>query len=117
MWNGGIPWALKQYIDTVSQPGLTFGFGPEGYYPLLKDKRACIVYTAGVYSPALPKSFGLDFQMAYMTWWLEIIGITEVQNVTLLSNVLRQSSLEQDRCLAIEKASAIVKEYFSGPEF
>src|SRR5882757_8715274 len=35
MWNGGIPWALKQYIDTVSQPGLTFGFGPDGYFALL----------------------------------------------------------------------------------
>src|SRR5258708_3361408 len=113
MWNGGIPWALKQYIDTVSQPDLTFGFGPEGYFPLLKNKKACVVYTSGVYSPALPKSFGLDFQMSYVDWWLGIIGVTTVHNVTLLSNILRQSSLGQDRNLAIEKAVAIAKEHFS----
>ena len=113
MWNGGIPWALKQYIDTVSQPGLTFGFGPDGYFPLLKDKRACVVYTSGVYSPELPKPFGLDFQVSYMNWWLELVGVAAVHNVTLLANVLRQSSLEQDRKSAIEEASAIAKEHFS----
>ena len=113
MWNGGIPWALKQYIDTVSQPGLTFGFGPDGYFPLLKDKKACIVYTAAVYSPEMPKSFGLDFQVSYMNWWLELVGITTVHNVTLLYNVLRQATLEQDRNLAMEAASKIAKAHFS----
>jgi FMN-dependent NADH-azoreductase len=113
MWNGGIPWALKLYIDTVSQPNLTFGFGPDGYFPLLKNKRACVVYSSGVYSPALPASFGLDFQKAYMDWWLGVIGVTTVHNVTLLSNVLRQASLEQDRQVAIGKAVEIAREHFS----
>ena len=113
MWNGGIPWALKQYIDTVSQPNLTFGFGPDGYFPLLKDKRACVVYASGVYSPELPNSFGLDFQMSYMNWWLGVVGVNTVHSVTLLSNILRQSSVKQDRKSAIEEAATIAKEHFS----
>ena len=28
MWNGGIPYILKQFIDVVSQPGMVFGFDP-----------------------------------------------------------------------------------------
>ena len=113
MWNGGIPWALKQYIDTITQADLTFGFGPDGYFPLLKNKKACIVYTSAVYGPGLPISFGLDYQVSYMNWWLELIGVATVHNVTLLSTAVRQSSLEQDRNLAIEEASAIAREHFA----
>ncbi|WP_420006777.1 FMN-dependent NADH-azoreductase [Arenibacterium sp. LLYu02] len=29
MWNGGIPYKLKHYIDIITQPGLLFGFDPE----------------------------------------------------------------------------------------
>jgi len=111
MWNGGIPWALKQYIDTITQNDLTFKFGPGGYSPLLKNKKACVIYTSSVYSPALPKSFGLDYQQSYMNWWLELIGVTTVHNVTLLSIDVTQS-LEQERHLAIEKASGIAREHF-----
>ena len=112
MWNGGIPWTLKQYIDTITQNDLTFNFGPDGYSPLLKNKKACVIYTSAVYSPTLPKSFGLDYQVSYMNWWLELIGVTTVHNVTLLSTAITQS-LEQDRHSAIEKASAIAREYFA----
>ena len=29
MWNAGIPYILKQFIDVVSQPGMVFSFDPE----------------------------------------------------------------------------------------
>src|ERR1700722_411258 len=29
MWNNGIPYRLKLYIDIITQPGLTFGFESE----------------------------------------------------------------------------------------
>ncbi len=29
MWNHGVPYILKQFIDVVSQPGLIFAFDPE----------------------------------------------------------------------------------------
>ncbi len=36
MWNFGIPYKLKHYIDLIVQPGLTFSFDPNsGYSPLL----------------------------------------------------------------------------------
>jgi FMN-dependent NADH-azoreductase len=112
MWNGGIPWTLKHYIDTITQPGLTFGFGAEGYFPLLKNKKAIVIYTSGVYSPALPKAFGLDFQASYMDWWLEFVGISEIHSINLLSNVLNQN-VAKDKEEAMEQAAQIAKKHFS----
>lgn len=72
MWNGGIPYKLKQYIDLIHQPGLTFGFDPEkGYFGLLKEKSATLVYTSGAFSEAFPSpAFGVDHQSTYMRSWL-----------------------------------------------
>ena len=40
MWNAGVPYILKQFIDVVSQPGLVFGFDPErGYSGLLHGQE------------------------------------------------------------------------------
>src|SRR3954469_12822267 len=41
MWNAGVPYILKQFIDVVSQPGMVFGFDPvAGYSGLLRGKKA-----------------------------------------------------------------------------
>ena len=34
MWNAGIPYILKQFIDVVSQPGMVFGFDGEPGTPV-----------------------------------------------------------------------------------
>lgn len=112
MWNGGIPWVLKHYIDTISQPGLTFGFGTEGYFSLLKDKKACVVYTSGVYSPGASIEVGLDFQAAYLNWWLGLVGIEEVHQVKFLGNILNPDA-EKDILKAKELAVSIAKEFFA----
>ncbi len=90
MWNGGIPYRLKLYIDILTQPGLLFGFDPAtGYSGLLKDKKATVFYTSGVYAKGVPAAFGLDFQSNYLNWWLNFIGVPEIETIrfqpTLLS--------------------------------
>ena len=91
MWNGGIPYRLKLYIDIMTQPGLLFGFDPVvGYSGLLQGKRATAIYTSGVYAPGVPPAFGVDFHSTYFKDWLRFIGISEVAMVryqpTLLTN-------------------------------
>lgn len=91
MWNGGIPYRLKLYIDIITQPGLLFGFDPAaGYSGLLKGKRATAIYTSGVYAPGVPKAFGTDHHSTYFDEWLRSIGITDITTVrfqpTLLTN-------------------------------
>ncbi len=53
MWNAGVPYILKQFIDVVSQPGMVFGFDAvAGYTGLLRGKKAAVIYTSAVYGPA-----------------------------------------------------------------
>jgi FMN-dependent NADH-azoreductase len=91
MWNGGIPYRLKQYIDIIHQPGLTFGLKPDtGYFGLLTNKRATLIYTSGAFSEAAPSpAFGVDHHSTYMRSWLNQAGITDIEEIryqpTLLS--------------------------------
>jgi FMN-dependent NADH-azoreductase len=82
MWNAGVPYILKQFIDVVSQPGLVFGFDPErGYNGLLRGKKAAVVYTSAVYGPGRGLSFGADFQRPYFDDWLRWTGIEDVTGI------------------------------------
>lgn len=81
MWNAGIPYILKQFIDVVSQPGTVFGIDPHtGYEHLLggRGKRAAVIYTSAVWGPPLGREFGRDFQSTYFEDWLEWTGITDI---------------------------------------
>jgi FMN-dependent NADH-azoreductase len=82
MWNAGIPYVLKQFIDVVSQPGMVFGFDPAtGYTGLLRDKKAVLVLTSAVYGPGRGPAFGSDFQAPYLRDWLAWAGVTDVEEV------------------------------------
>jgi FMN-dependent NADH-azoreductase len=84
MWNGGIPWALKLFVDTVTQPGIAFRFDPAtGYHGLLGGRRAVVVYASRVFAPGVAPAFGSDHQSTYLRWWLEFCGITEVHELRL----------------------------------
>ncbi|MGH1444961.1 MAG: FMN-dependent NADH-azoreductase [Cognatishimia sp.] len=89
MWNCGVPYKLKQYIDIITQPGLLFGFDPEaGYSGLLENKVARVFYTAGVYAPGAPAKYGADFHSTYLSWWLEFIGVSEITDVRFQPSLL-----------------------------
>ena len=82
MWNGGVPYRLKLYIDILTQPGLLFGFDPAaGYSGLLKGKRATAIYTSGVYAQGVPPAFGIDYHSTYFDDWLRFIGISNIATI------------------------------------
>jgi FMN-dependent NADH-azoreductase len=88
MWNHGIPYILKQFIDVVSQPGMVFAFDPlAGYTGLLADKKAAVIYTSAVYGPGRPPSFGDDFQAPYLDSWLRWTGITDITRLEFRPNL------------------------------
>jgi len=105
MWNAGVPYILKQFIDVVSQPGLLFGFDPvSGYSPLLRDKKAAVVYTGAVYGPGRPASFGSDFQQPFFEDWLRWAGVQDIRSISFRPNLAtadaetgRQSALAAAR--------------------
>jgi len=90
MWNGGIPYRLKHYIDIIHQPGLLFGLKPEsGYFGLLQNKRATIAYTSGAYAQSFPSpAFGVDHHSTYMRDWLNQAGVTEIEEIRFQPTLL-----------------------------
>lgn len=90
MWNGGIPYRLKQYIDVIHQPGLLWGLDPQtGYYGLLKDKKAVLALTSGAYAPSMPSpAFGIDHQSTYLRDWLNQAGVTEIEEIRFQPTIL-----------------------------
>ena len=89
MWNSGVPYVLKQFIDVVSQPGLLFGFAPEsGYEGLLKGKKAAVIYTGAVWGPGLGPEFGSDFQQPFFEGWLRWAGVEDVTTVRFQPNLV-----------------------------
>jgi FMN-dependent NADH-azoreductase len=83
MWNGGIPYRLKQYIDIIHQPGLLFGLDPaSGYFGLLENKRAVLACTSGAFSQAAPSpAFGVDHHSTYLRDWLNQTGVTDIAEI------------------------------------
>ena len=58
MWNFGIPYALKYYIDAIVQPGYLFRYLPDGRPEglVLGRKMICVTSRGGDYSGYM-KSF------------------------------------------------------------
>jgi len=79
MWNFGVPYRLKHYVDVVTQPGLTFSFTPEqGYKGLVTGKPAVAVYARGGEYPADSE---FDLQKKYVETFLGFVGFTDIRSV------------------------------------
>lgn len=89
MWNAGVPYVLKQWIDIITQPGWSFGFDPEkGYRGLMEGKQAVAIHTSGVYAPGVPAAFGKDFSSTFFADWLNFVGIEDAAHVRFAPTVL-----------------------------
>lgn len=104
MWNFGVPYVLKHYIDVIAQPGLTFGWSPDkGYFGLVKGKPAA-VFTAsmGDYRPGSGAE-AIDFQKPYVEWMLKFFGFETIHSFAVVSTGAPESG---DQSLAEVKAKA-----------
>jgi len=90
MWNGGVPYRLKQYIDVIHQPGLLWSLDAKtGYLGLLKDKKAVLSLTSGAYAPSMPApAFGIDHQSTYLRDWLNQAGVTDIDEIRFQPSLL-----------------------------
>ncbi|MFF2274578.1 FMN-dependent NADH-azoreductase [Agromyces sp. NPDC058126] len=111
MWNAGVPYIAKQFIDVVSQPGWVFGFdGETGYSGLLEGKRAAVVYTSAVYGEGRPPAFGADFQQPFFEGWLRWAGIDEIDSIEFRPN-LAIADAEPGRLAAHAEARRLGAEF------
>ena len=111
MWNFGVPYRLKHYIDVITQPGLTFSFTPEeGFKGLVTGKPAVVVYTrGGAYSDS--QSRGLDYQRPYLETWLGFIGFTDIRAIVVEPTLGGPDESAKVRAAALEQASAAARTF------
>lgn len=112
MWNFGVPYRLKHYIDVITLPGQNWSWSKAGgYRPLLRNKRAVLVYTSAGHHPldALATTESEDFQKPFMRRWLRFIGVDVVDEIVVgptlddPQNVVRSLARGQERARAASR--------------
>lgn len=105
MWNFSIPYRLKQYIDIVVQPGLTFSYDAKsGYSGLITGKPAQLILASGGEYPPGSTMADFDFQKPYLESILGFIGFTDIRTLRVEGTLGPSASenLEKARELLIE---------------
>ncbi|MGJ5177562.1 FMN-dependent NADH-azoreductase [Bradyrhizobium oligotrophicum] len=84
MWNFGIPYKLKHWLDIINQPGLTFRFDPViGYLPLLKDRPTLVILASGGdFTTGMSRS-RTDLATPYLREALRFMGLRDVRFVAI----------------------------------
>lgn len=81
MWNFGVPWFLKRWLDAVVQARLTFEAREGTYVGLLAGRRAVILTTRdGAYAPPSPWA-SHDFHVPYLKSVLGLMGLGPIEVV------------------------------------
>ena len=82
MWNFTIPYRLKQYIDNLVQPGLTFTYSQDkGYEGLVTGKPLLVVYSRGGKYDAGSGAEAFDLQKKYVELISAFIGFKDVKSI------------------------------------
>jgi FMN-dependent NADH-azoreductase len=112
MWNFGVPYVLKHYIDVIVQPGLTFSYSPtEGYKGLVTNKKAVIVYArGGAYGPGTGAE-GYDLQSKTLGGILGFVGITDVTSIFVEPTLAAPADVEETIAKAKELATSAAKSW------
>jgi FMN-dependent NADH-azoreductase len=78
MWNLGIPYVLKYYIDAIIQPGYLFRYNEQGIAEGLVHgkKMICVTSRGGDYSSEMMRPY--DFVEPYLRTIFGFVGITDV---------------------------------------
>jgi FMN-dependent NADH-azoreductase len=103
MWNFGLPYRLKHYVDLVTHPGLTFRNDAEGNVEGLAAGRSAVIIAASAMPFGTnPEIEGLDFQLSYLRAWLGFIGVTDIHAVRVAGTFGPDAMVET----AMDKARA-----------
>jgi len=113
MWNFGIPYRLKQYLDVLIQPGYTFSFSPEtGYTGLVTGKPAFVVYARGGEYPEGSDAAAFDLQKKYLELALGFMGFTDIRSAVVEPTLMGgPDTAAQKQAAAIAQAREIARTF------
>ncbi len=111
MWNFGIPYRLKQYIDVLVQPGYTFSFSEEtGYKGFVVEKPILAVYArGGEYKGEFEP---LDLQKRYIELIFGFIGFANIRSVVVEPTLQAEPAVIDARVQeAVGKAKEMARDF------
>lgn len=112
MWNFGLPYRLKHYIDVVTLPGENWRWSAqEGYTGLLHGKRAALVYSSASDYPVGLPSHARDFQKPYMRTWLEFLGIVDVVELAVAPTLAPPEAVAANLARARTRADELARDF------
>lgn len=107
MWNFGIPYALKYYIDAIVQPGYLFHYLPDGTPEglVVGRKMICVTSRGADYSSGPYKAY--DFVETYLRTIFGFVGITDMR----FFNAQPMDISSETRSAAFKKTISDVRAY------
>ena len=107
MWNFGVPYRLKHFIDIVTLPGQNWRWSrDEGYVSLLPGKKATVVYSSAGDYPVQPHEDASDFQKPFMRRWLRFLGIDVVSEISASPTLALPVEMDAAKNRAAAQAAA-----------
>ena len=113
MWNFGVPYRLKQYIDVIVQPSLTVAYSPaKGYTGLVTGRPLLLILARGGEYQAGNPCETFDFQESYLRGIFGFIGFTDIRAIHIQGTLQNQpEQVEADTRKAIAEASDAAMEF------
>jgi FMN-dependent NADH-azoreductase len=109
MWNFGLPYRLKHYVDLITHPGITFRNDAQGNVEGLASGRTAILVAASAMPfGSNPDIEGFDFQLPYLRAWLGFIGVSDVHAVRVAGTFGPEDAVEAAMFKARIDADALV---------
>jgi FMN-dependent NADH-azoreductase len=111
MWNFGVPYVLKHYIDVVTLPGENWTWTQAaGYGTLLSGKKVLAIHA----SANMHERVGVDaddFQKPFMRRWLRFIGVEDIHEITLAPTLSDPEAVARLRAEAIAAATQLAARF------
>jgi FMN-dependent NADH-azoreductase len=109
MWNLGIPYVLKYYIDAIVQPGYLFRYTADGQVEgLAKGKTMIVVLSSGGdYASEPMRSF--DFVECYLRAIFGFVGITDIRFIRAGGMDIAPEVKKAGQISAITEARALAR--------
>lgn len=116
MWNFGLPYRLKHYIDLITHPGISFRNDAAGNVEGLAAGRTAILVAASAMPFGTnPDIASLDFQLSYLQAWLGFIGVTDIHAVRVAGTFGPDAAVEAAMNCARDDAARLVDQLAPDP--
>jgi FMN-dependent NADH-azoreductase len=109
MWNFGLPYKLKHYIDILIHPTFTFGYVDGKRFGFMKGKPVVCIYARGGEYKGKRKKH--DFQKPYLEWVLSFIGFEDIKSIVVGQTTASDDIAMENLKKAIRKAHKMAKTF------